>query len=147
MQVLSGLKSWPLLLWTALFALFGALTLYDDAQGRGLNQTMYYREVGVAIYPIYYGLLALLLTNYVSMLWHRNDYLRVDEHSLAVGRKVIPLTDVKEVVLRTNFLGLSRVAVVREEGKDVEVMGYFLSQPTGPTIARLRAALPLNRCT
>jgi hypothetical protein len=145
MQVLSGLKTWPLLLWTTVFALLGAYMLNEDACGRGLSETMYYRALGVAVYPMFYGSLAFALAKLGSMLWHRHDYLKIDGHSLVVGRKVVPLADVKEVVLRTSFLGLSRVAFVCDEGKDVEVMGYVLSQPTGPTIAKLREALPLSR--
>lgn len=145
MQVVSGLKTWPLLLWTALLACLGAYELFDDVQGHGLNQTIYYRALGPAIYPVFYGALVFLLAKLASMLWHRDDYLRVDGNSLVVGLKVVPLADVREVVLRTNFLGLSRVAVVCNEGKDAEVMGYLLSQPTGPTIARLREALSLAR--
>ena len=145
MQVVSGLRTWPLVVWPALFGSFGAYMLYEDAQGRGLNQTTFYRLLGAAIYPVFYGALAYVLVKLGSMLRHRNDYLRVDAHSLAVGGKVMPFTDVRDVVLRTNYLGLTRVAIVCDEGRDAEVMGYMLSQPTGPTIATLREALRLGR--
>lgn len=145
MQVVSGLKTWPLVVWPALFGFFGAYMLYEDAHGRGLHQTMFYPLLGVAIYPVFYGAVAFLLVKLASMLWHRADYLRVDGHSLAMGGKVMPFTSVRDVVLRTNYLGLTRVAIVCDEGRKAEVMGYMLSQPTGPTIATLREALREGR--
>ena len=145
MQVVSGLKAWPLIIWTALFGFFGAYMLYEDTQGRGLNQTTYYRVLGLAIYPVFYGAAAFVLIKLASLLWHRNDYLRVDGRSLVMGSKVMPFTDVRDIVLRTNYLGLTRVAIICHEGRDAEVMGYMLSQPTGPTIAALREALRLGR--
>jgi hypothetical protein len=146
-QVVSGLKSVPLVIWTALTAAAGLDMLYRDLNGDGLAVTTYYRLVGIASYPIFYGSVAWLLTVFTLMWWHRRDFLRVNGGKIIVGWKAVPLDDVLEVVLRRNFLGVSRVAVVRKDGREIAMTSYFLSQPTGPTIAKLRELVPQSRDT
>jgi uncharacterized protein YggT (Ycf19 family) len=141
-QVVSGLKSVPLLLWLGLTAAAGADMLYRDLNGWGLSVTIAYHTVGIASYPIFYGSVAWLLAVFALMWWHRHDFLRVDGGRIIIGWKAVPFEEVREVVLRTNVLGVSRVAVVRKDGREFAMASYFLSQPTGPTIAKLRELIP-----
>ena len=140
-QVISGLKTTPLAVWTALAVGAGAYMLYHDMNGDGLAVTMRYRVLGIASYPIFYGAVAWFLSVLGLMWWHRRDFLRIDDRSIIIGWRAVPFGDVKEVVLRTSPLRASRVAVVRQDGHEITATAYLLSQPSGPTIANLRKLL------
>ena len=144
MQVISGLKAAPLIFWTVLMALLGVVVLHGDLNGDGLTVTQLYLVLGVFIYPVFYGCVLFALAWLASALWYRNEYLRVDAASIVIGRKVVPLTDVQDVVVQRNPLGISQLIIRRNQGANIGIAGYVLSRPAAEIARRLSESLPAN---
>jgi len=82
--IVSGLKAGPQICLIGAGIAIGAYVLYDDITGSGLRDTLWYRALGFAIYPIFYGVLLVGLWQSGRMLSKRKDYLSVDGDQIAI---------------------------------------------------------------
>ena len=145
MKIISGLKVVPLLVWTALIVAMGFELLHRQYSSGGYGHTIVGAILGPAAFPLFCFAEIWILTIFALMWWHRRDFIRADDRRIIVGWISIAFADVREVVLRTDMFGINRVAVVRNNGRATSIQGYFLSHPTGPTIAQLRELLHQDR--
>lgn len=145
MRVVSSLKGGPFILWAAIFACCGAAALYRDLMGQGLKGTQLYLLLGWLIYPVFYGSVIYVILSLTRLFRHRRDYLKLDTSSIIFGEKLVPLTDVRDVMVSRNWLGLKLLVVARNEGKPIRMASYGLTRPATEIARVLKEALPLLR--
>ena len=145
MQVVSGLKGWPLGIWAALFAGIGAFVLYRDLRGDGLTQAQLYLALGFFIYPLFYGAGIFVIASLTRLYLGRHDYLKLDQDSVSFGKTVVPLIEVRDVVLRRNLLGIRQLVLVRKVGNPIRLTSYAMSRPIAEIAKVLTEALAHNR--
>jgi len=138
--VVSRLRVGPVALLMALGAVMGACVLYTDITGRGLTDTLFYRVLGYAIYPVFYGALAFGLLQFASMLSKRADYLTVDGDQISIGRKTIQGSEISSISLRHTSL-VSELVFQRRNGSDIVIKSYMLSKPANDVLVQLHSLL------
>ena len=138
--VVSKLRVGPVAFLMATGAVIGACVLYSDITGRGLTDTQLYRVLGYAIYPVFYGALAVGLWQFASMLSKRADYLTVDGDQVSIGRKTILGDDISSISLRHTSL-VSELVFQRRNGSDIIIKSYMLSRPANEVLAHLHSLL------
>ncbi len=145
MRVVSSLKGWPFIAWTVVFAGLGAFVLYRDLMGEGLRTGTYYLLLGPLIYPVFYGAVIYALLSFTRLFRQRRDYLGLDSNSIIFGKKLVPLTDVRDVLVGRNWLGLRQLVVARNEAKPMRLASYFLTRPTTEVASVLKEAVQATR--
>lgn len=140
-RAISGLNGAPLIAWCTIIAAIGFYVLFEDLTGDGLKRTMLFRALGYFAYPIFYGCVAYGLYALSSMYRRRSDYVATKDATFIFGRTIIPLSDVLDVDVSKNWLGIKRLVVRRAGSSDYGLASYVLSRPAEAVAADLRAAL------
>jgi hypothetical protein len=141
-RVVSGLNAAPLVFWIAVFALIPTYALHEDLTSDGLRRTQAFLVLGYLLYPLFYGGAAFALFRLASMFQQRRDYITIDDDTVAFGRTIVPLADIREVDVRRNWLGLEQLVVLRNQAADYRVAAYALSRPICEVATELKAVVP-----
>ena len=140
-RIIAGLNGIVILFWLAFIVLIAGYVLHEDLTSDGLRRTQAFLVLGYFLYPLFYGGVAYLLVAFASMYRRRGAYIGLQDTAFAFGRRIVPFSDVRQVDVRRNWLGLKQLVVVRNEARDYRLAAYALSRPVDDVAADLRAAL------
>jgi hypothetical protein len=125
----------------------GGYALHEDLTSDGLRRTQAFFLLGLLIYPLFYGACAWMMFYFASLFRRRHEFLTIANDTIEIGRRSVPVGDVRSIEVRRAILGPKLLVMHRNEGPDIKLAAFVLTRPIDTVAAELNAALAHSNST
>ncbi|MGZ2410914.1 hypothetical protein ACUXST_000311 [Sphingomonas sp. F9_3S_D5_B_2] len=143
-KVISRMRTAPV--WIGIFAIIvlAAYVIRRDLHGNGLQETLLFKVAGNFAFVIFYGCaIAAVISQFLMFRW-KDNWLTVSNGTISVGSQRVSLSEVSNVEVLRNGIGLKELVLHRVHGRDFKTKVYLLARPLGQVVAALKVFIIEN---
>lgn len=140
---LSKIKKKHIFIWLIFIILCVAVAVYYEILHNGLRGTIYYRSLGYAVYPIFYGACTIALIKLIK-LFNDNKYIYIsDGRELHVGGYYVELQKINKVYEQRDIL-FKKLYFETIDKQTISTNVYLLDRSSNEIIEDMRKYVTLE---